>query len=106
VNNVGLYNNYISLYEYSAYVVNKLLIVTPHRSTMYVDAVYCYRPSSVVCRCVGLSVTLVSPAKTAEPIKLPFGLRIRVGPGNRVLDGCPHPPWEGAILRGEWGVPL
>jgi len=23
---------------------------------------------------VGLSVTLVSPAKTAEPIKMPFGL--------------------------------
>jgi len=36
-----------------------------------VDAVYCYRPSSVVC----LSVTLVSPAKTAEPIEMPFGLR-------------------------------
>ena len=35
-----------------------------------VDAVYCYRPSSVVCR----FVTLVSPAKTAELIEMPFGL--------------------------------
>jgi len=35
--------------------------------TTYVDAVYCYRPS-VVCR----SVTLVSSAKTAEPIEMPF----------------------------------
>jgi len=26
-----------------------------HRSTTYVDAAYCYRPSSVVCRSVGLS---------------------------------------------------
>jgi len=56
-------------------------IFGPHCSTMYVDAAYCYRPSSVVCRSVcrsvyqlvGLSVTLVSPAKTAEPIKI--GLR-------------------------------
>jgi len=31
---------------------------------------------------VGLSVTLVSPAKTAEPIEMPFGLRTRMGPGN------------------------
>jgi len=39
---------------------------------------------------VGLSDTVVSPAKTAEPIGMPFGLRTRVGPGNHVLD-------EGAI---------
>ena len=38
-------------------------------------------------RSVGLSVTLLSPAKAAEPIKMPFGLRTRVGPGNHVLDG-------------------
>ena len=36
---------------------------------------------------VGLSATLVSPAKTAAPIEVPFGLRTRVGPGNHVLDG-------------------
>jgi len=29
---------------------------------------------------VGRSVTVVSPAKVAEPIKMPFGLRTRVGP--------------------------
>jgi len=34
-----------------------------------------------VCR----SVTLVSPAKTAKPTAMPFGLRIRVRPGNHVL---------------------
>jgi len=61
--------------------------------TVYVDAVYCYRPSSMACR----SVTLVSPAKTAEPIEMPFGLRTRVGPGNHVLDGGSDPPWEGQI---------
>jgi len=46
----------------------------PHRSTTYADAVYCYRQSSVVCLSVGRSVTLVSPAKAAEPIEMPFGL--------------------------------
>jgi len=63
----------------------------------------------VVCLSVGLSVchshTIVSPAKTAAPIKIPFGLRTRVIPGNHVLDGSPDPPWEGAILRGK-GAPL
>jgi len=79
-----------------------VIIIRPHRSATYVDAVYCYGPSSVVCR----SVTLVSRAKMAEPIEMLFGLRTRVGPVNHVLDGGPDPPWEGAILRGERGVPL
>jgi len=38
---------------------------------------------------VGLSVTLVSPAKTAEPIEMPFRLRTWVGSGNHVSDGSP-----------------
>jgi len=50
---------------------------------------------------VSLSDTLVSPAKTAEPIKMPFGLRTQVGPRKHVLDRDPDPPWEGAILRGK-----
>jgi len=32
----------------------------------------------------------VSPAKTAEPIEMLFGLWARVGPRNHVLDGSPH----------------
>jgi len=51
---------------------------------------------------VGPSVTLVSPAKTAAPIELSFGLRTWVGPGNHVLDGGPDPPWEGANFWGVW----
>jgi len=47
---------------------------------------------------VGLSVTLVSPAKMAKPIEIPFGLRTQVGPGTHVLDRVPLPPSEGAIL--------
>jgi len=54
----------------------------------------------VVCRSVGLSVglsvTVVSPVKTAEPIEMPFGLRTRVGLGNHVLEGSPE------VLRNVW----
>jgi len=39
---------------------------------------------------VGLSVTVVSPAKTAEPIEMPFKMWTRVGPKKRVLDGSAH----------------
>ena len=48
----------------------------------------------------------MSPAKTAEPIDMPFGLRTQVGPGNHVLDGVQIPVWEGTILRGENGHPI
>jgi len=34
---------------------------------------------------VNLSDTVVSPAKTAAPIEMPFGLRTRVGPRNHVF---------------------
>ena len=37
----------------------------------------------------------------AAPIKMPFGLRTRVGPGNHVLDGGPDPPMGRAILGGK-----
>ena len=49
---------------------------------------------------VCLSVTLVSPAKTAALIDMPFGPRTWVGPGNHVLDGDPDPLMgKGDILR-------
>jgi len=51
---------------------------------------------------VSLSVTLVSPAKTAAPIELPFELRIWVGPGSHVLDGVQIPHGKRQILGGEW----
>ena len=42
----------------------------------------------------------VSCAKTAEPIKMPFGSVESVGPRKHVLDGSTS-VWEGAILRGK-----
>jgi len=50
---------------------------------------------------VCLSVTLVSPVQTAEPIEMPFDLRTRMGPMNLRSTS----PWEGAILRGK-GRPI
>ena len=76
--------------------MHKMHIIRPHRSTTYVDAAYCYRLSSVVCQSLvclsvlGLSVTPVSPAKTAEPIKMLCGLWARMGTRNHVLHGSPE----------------
>jgi len=74
----------------------------PHRSTAYVDAAYCYRPSSVVYRSV---CHTSDPAKTDEAIEMPLELKARVDPRNHELDGDPDPLWEGAILRGK-GRPI
>ena len=55
-----------------------------------------------ICRSVCRSICHTSePCKTAEPIEMPFGLRTRVGPMNRVLDCGPDPPWEGEISSGK-----
>ena len=53
----------------------------------------------MVCQSVCLFVTIVSLAKTAELIKVLFGMWTQVSPRNHVIDGGPEPPWEGAILR-------
>jgi len=65
-----------------------------------------------VCLSVSLSicwsVTLVSPAKTAAPIEMPFGLRTGVGPVNHVLDGRPDLPMGtgNQFLGGGKGRPI
>ena len=41
----------------------------------------------------------MSPAKTAEPIEMTFGVRTQVGPGNHVLDGVQIPHGKGQF----WG---
>jgi len=41
-------------------------------------------------------------AKTTEPIQMPFGLSIQVGPKKHVLDGGSDLASKGAILRGEF----
>ena len=41
------------------------------------------------------------PAKTAQPINMPFGLRTRVGQETMYWMGIQIAPWVEAILRGE-----
>jgi len=59
----------------------------------------------MVCLSVCLSVTVVSSAKTTEPMGMLFGLWSGVGRWNHVLNEGPDPPCEGTIL-GEKGSPL
>jgi len=53
----------------------------------------------VVCPSVALSVAIVSRAKTAEPIEVPFGMLTGVGPRNYVLDDSLDPHGNGQF----WG---
>ena len=55
---------------------------------------------------VGLSVTLLSPAKTAEPIVAPSGLRTWLGPRDHVLDGSSDPPMGRGKFLGDNGRPM
>jgi len=50
------------------------------------------------------SVTSVYCVKTADSIKMPFGMVDRVGPRNDVLDGGPDPPTEGGANFGVNGA--
>jgi len=47
---------------------------------------------------VSQSVTVVSPAKTAQPIQMPFGSRTVRRKEPCIRWGL-NPPWKGAILR-------
>ena len=45
----------------------------------------------------------MSPAKTVEPIEMPFGLMTSVAPRDHVSDGGSDPPYgKGQIFGGEW----
>ena len=48
----------------------------------------------------------MSPAKTAEPTEMPFGLRTWVGPRDHVLDGGSDPPMRRGKFLGENGRPI
>ena len=50
-----------------------------------------------VARFVCLLVMIVSLAKTAKPIEMPFGLWTWVGPKNHVLDGVQIPHENGQL---------
>jgi len=50
-------------------------------------------------RSVYRSVTLVSPAKTGEPIEMPVWFKDSDGPREQCIRWVSRSPWEGAILR-------
>jgi len=81
-------------------VFNIYCIIRPHCSITNIDAAYCNRVVSV-----SLSVTVVSPAKTAELIEMPFGLRTRVDAGN-LIRWDPDPPMGRGNFKGGRGIPL
>jgi len=56
----------------------------------------------VVC----LSVTLLCPAKTAEPIEMPSGLRTWLDPRDHILDEGSDPPMGRGKFWGENGRPV
>ena len=65
------------------------------------------RPSVIQTNCrVCMSVTLVNPAKTAEPTEMPFRLRTRVDQRNRVLDGGPDFRTGRSNFKGKRGRPV
>ena len=55
---------------------------------------------------VGPSLTVVSLAKMAEPIEMPFGLWAQMGPMNRVLHEGPYAPMGGGNFEGGKGQPF
>jgi len=72
---------------------------------------YSYTLCTVSCVSVGLLDTTVNPAKTAEPIEMPY---LRCGlaggperPRSPIRWGVDRPPSEGSILRkGRCGLVL
>ena len=60
----------------------------------------------MVCLSFCLSVTLVSPAKTAEPIVMLSGLRTWLGPRDHVLDGGSDLPMGRDNFEGGMGQPI
>jgi len=56
-----------------------LLLLDRMTCTTYVDAVYCYQPSSVVCRSV---CHTSEPCKTAEPSRCHLGWGLRLAQGS------------------------
>ena len=74
----------------------------PHPRTTFIIATN--RVACAVRLSVGLSVTVVSPAKTSEPIEMPFGLSTRLGPRNHVLDGVQWFSWWRGPAVEHWSL--
>jgi len=65
--------------------------IRPHRCVSKMRPILTDCVAWFVCLCD----TVVIPAKAAELIEMPFGVRIRVGPRNHVLNGGLYPHRKG-----------
>jgi len=72
-----------------------------------IDAAYCYLSVACsVCQSLGLTVTQMYPAKTAEPIEMLCGMWARMGISNHVLDvGVWIPSGRDNFCGGEGAIP-
>jgi len=80
------------------------VVFRPHHSTMYIDAAYCYRPSSVVCRSVCRSVCHTSePCKNGCTDPAAVWVENLGGPGEPCIRWRSRSPnGKGKIFGGEW----
>jgi len=87
------------MYVFICYAASHVLYMMRAIATDFVAWSVCM----FVCLCVCPSVTIVSSAKMAEPIEIPFGGLTHVGPGNHVLDwvkvGRIHSSTRGVTTR-------
>jgi len=90
-------------------VVFSSFLISPHRSTRYVDVGYCCRPGSMVCLSVGLSRSwaLQKPLNCSR-CRLNCGVDSGAPKEPRYMGS--RSPCEGAILKGAayckvWGLP-
>jgi len=73
------------------FVLTKLRIITPRRSTTWVDAAYCHRPRSVVYRSVCRSDTLASLQKRLKRSRCRLRWELGWAQGSRIkLGSDPH----------------
>ena len=90
-------NSFSILVPYGLY--SSFVIIRPHCSTTYVDAAYCYRPSSMVCRFV---------CHTSEPCRNGWAdwdavwIKNSGGPGEPYVRWGPDPCMGRDNFEGEW----
>ena len=66
------------------------MVLRPHRAAQST-----VHDTPSVCVCTECVAHIGEPAKTDEPIELPFGMWTRMGPGNHVICGDPDPHRKG-----------
>ena len=76
-----------------------LVVIRPHRNTTYVDAAYL---TDRVAWSVGLSVTLVSPAKNLHRSSCRLGCGLGWARESCIRWGSRSPHGKGQLFGGEW----